>query len=80
MIRTRQTPFIQSRAATPVILLTVSVMAAGVYLPFSPLGENLGLVPLPMSYFAWLAGILLSYCTLRQIVKLIYIRRFGQWL
>jgi len=80
MIRTRHIPFIQSRAATPVILLTASVMAAGVYLPFSPLGEHLGLVPLPMSYFAWLAGILLSYCTLTQIVKRIYIHRFGQWL
>jgi P-type Mg2+ transporter len=80
MIRTPHIPFIQSRAATPVILLTASVMAAGVYLPFSPLGEHLGLVPLPMSYFAWLAGILLSYCTLTQIVKRIYIRRFGQWL
>jgi Mg2+-importing ATPase len=80
MIRTRHIPFIQSRAATPVILLTASVMAAGVYLPFSPLGEHLGLVPLPASYFFWLVGILLSYCTLTQIVKRIYIHRFGQWL
>ena len=80
MIRTRHIPFIQRRAATPIILLTASVMAAGVYLPFSALGEHLGLVPLPMSYFAWLAGILLSYCTLTQIVEHIYIRRFGQWL
>jgi P-type Mg2+ transporter len=37
-------------------------------------------VPLPMSYFPWLAGILLSYCTLTQLVKRFYIRRFHQWL
>ena len=80
MIRTRHIPFIQSRASTPVILLTASVMAVGIYLPFSPLGAHLGLVPLPISYFPWLAGILLGYCTLTQIVKRIYIRRFGQWL
>ena len=80
MIRTRHIPFIQSRAATPVILLTASVMMVGIYLPFSPLGEHLGLVPLPMSYFAWLGGILLSYCTLTQLVKRLYIHRFGQWL
>ena len=80
MIRTRHIPFIQSRAAMPVILLTASVMAVGIYLPFSPLGEHLGLVPLPMSYFPWLVGILLGYCTLTQIVKHIYIGRFGQWL
>jgi P-type Mg2+ transporter len=80
MIRTQHIPFIQSRAATPVILLTLSIMAFGIYLPFSPLGWHLEMVPLPQSYFAWLAGILASYCVLTQIVKTLYIRRFGQWL
>jgi len=80
MIRTQHIPFIQSRAATPVILLTVSIMAFGIYLPFSSLGAHLGMVPLPWSYFGWLAGILLSYCVLTQLVKTLYIRRFGQWL
>lgn len=80
MIRTQHIPFIQSRAATPVILLTASIMALGVYLPFSPVGEHLGMVPLPPAYFVWLAVILSSYCLLTQVVKTIYIRRFGQWL
>jgi Mg2+-importing ATPase len=80
MIRTQHIPFIQSRAAMPVILLTVSIMAFGIYLPFSSLGEHLGMVALPLSYFPWLAGILLSYCVLTQIVKRLYIHRFGQWL
>jgi P-type Mg2+ transporter len=80
MIRTQHVPFIQSRAATPVIMLTACVMAIGIYLPFSPLGEHLGMVPLPMSYFPWLVGILLSYCILTQLVKRLYIRHFGQWL
>jgi Mg2+-importing ATPase len=80
MIRTQHIPFIQSRAATPVILLTASIMAFGLYLPFSPVGAHLGMVPLPPAYFFWLAGILLSYCLLTQLVKTIYIRRFGQWL
>ncbi|HMF24433.1 MAG TPA: magnesium-translocating P-type ATPase [Pseudolabrys sp.] len=80
MIRTQHIPFIQSRAATPVILLTASIMAFGIYLPFSPLGAHLNMVPLPVSYFGWLAGILLSYCLLTQMVKTIYIHRFGQWL
>ena len=80
MIRTRHIPFIQSCAAMPVILLTASIMAFGIYLPFSPLGAHLNMVPLPLSYFGWLIGILLSYCLLTQLVKTIYIRRFGQWL
>jgi P-type Mg2+ transporter len=40
----------------------------------------LGMVPLPPAYFVWLALILSSYCLLTQLVKTIYIRRFGQWL
>lgn len=80
MIRTQHIPFIQSRAAWPVILLTASIMAIGIYLPFSPLGEHVGMVPLPPSYFPWLVGILLSYCLLTQLMKRFYIRRFGQWL
>ena len=80
MIRTQHIPFIQSRAAMPVILLTASIMAFGIYLPFSPLGAHIGMVPLPLSYFGWLAGILLSYCVLTQLVKTLYIRRFEQWL
>src|SRR6202142_1067262 len=80
MIRTQHIPFIQSRAATPVILLTASIMAFGIYLPYSSVGAHLGLVPLPLSYFPWLAGILLSYCVLTQLMKRLYIHRFGQWL
>lgn len=80
MIRTQHVPFVQSRASTPVIALTACIMAIGIYFPFSPLGEHVGLVPLPWSYFPWLAGILLSYCILTQLVKRLYIHRFQQWL
>jgi P-type Mg2+ transporter len=80
MIRTQHIPFIQSRAATPVIMLTAGIMAIGIYLPFSPLGAHVGMVPLPPSYFPWLVGILLSYCLLTQLVKGWYIRRYHAWL
>jgi P-type Mg2+ transporter len=35
---------------------------------------------LPLSYFAWLLATLLSSCVLTQIIKTIYIRKFGKWL
>jgi Mg2+-importing ATPase len=80
MIRTQKIPFIQSVAATPVMLLTLAIMAVGVYIPFSPIGANIALSPLPGSYFLWLAVTLLSYCFLIQIVKRWYMSRFHQWL
>lgn len=79
MLRTRKIPFFQSTAAWPVILATGLVMCLGIYIPFSPLGAMVGLVPLPWEYFPWLAGTLLSYCVVAQAMKTLYIRRFGQW-
>lgn len=79
MLRTQKIPFLQSTAALPVMLTTALVMALGIYIPFSPLGAYIGLTPLPWEYFPWLVATLLSYCLLTQVIKRIYIRRFGQW-
>ncbi|MFD5617791.1 magnesium-translocating P-type ATPase [Streptomyces yangpuensis] len=80
MIRTRKIPFIQSRASWPVMVMTVLAVLTGLWLPFSPLAPSLGFVALPAGYFPWLIGVLLVYCTLTQLVKTWYIRRFGTWL
>lgn len=77
MIRTRRVPFLQSRAAWPLIVMTLLVMAAGIALPFSPLAGYLQLQALPLSYFPWLVAILLGYMTLTQLVKNWYCRRWG---
>lgn len=80
MIRTRKVPFIQSWAAAPVVALTSLIMVIGIFLPFSPFATALKLQPLPLSYFPWLMGILLSYCLLTQFVKNWFIKKFNQWL
>ncbi|KPN91250.1 magnesium-translocating P-type ATPase [Pseudomonas nunensis] len=79
MLRTQKIPFFQSTAALPVILATGTVICLGIYIPFSPLGTLVGLVPLPWEYFPWLVVTLLSYCVVAQTMKTIYIRRFKQW-
>jgi Mg2+-importing ATPase len=80
MIRTARVPFLQSRAALPLALTTLAVMAAGVAIPFTPLGRVVGLVPPPAGFFPWLAVTLVAYCALTQAVKVWYVRRFGTWL
>ena len=80
MIRTRKIPFIQSRATWPVIGMTTLVMFIGIVIPFTSFGASIGLQALPLSYFPWLVGILLSYCVLTQLVKNWYIRKFSGWL
>ncbi|KFA59220.1 magnesium-translocating P-type ATPase [Gilliamella sp. Choc6-1] len=79
MLRTQKIPFVQSTAAFPVVVMTLFVMAVGIYIPFSPLGSLIGLQPLPWLYFPWLLVTLFSYCCVAQLMKRIYIKRFGQW-
>ena len=80
LIRTPKLPFVQSRAATPVVLLTTLIMAIGILIPFTPLGAYLGMASLPAAYFGWLALIILGYILLAQIVKTIYIKINKLWL
>ncbi|MGO8751411.1 MAG: magnesium-translocating P-type ATPase [Thermoguttaceae bacterium] len=80
MIRTAKVPFLQSTPAISLLLLSAAIMAIGIAIPVTPLGGLVGLVPLPGSYFPWLAATLLSYCALTQVAKMWYIRRFGMWL
>jgi Mg2+-importing ATPase len=80
MIRTSKVPFIQSRAAAPLLLLTLAVMAAGLALPYTRLGAAIGMVPLPPAYFPWLAATLAGYLALTQAMKRRFLRKYGSWL
>jgi len=77
IIRTAKVPFLQSRASLPMLLITATVMAIGMYLPFSPIAASLGFVPLPAVYFLWLFFILTCYCVLTQFVKTWFIKKYG---
>jgi Mg2+-importing ATPase len=77
VIRTSKIPFFQSRASLPMLMITATVMAVGIYLPFSPIASSLGFIPLPAIYFVWLAFILTSYCILTQFVKTWFIKKYG---
>jgi Mg2+-importing ATPase len=80
IIRTVKIPFIQSRAAPPLMLSTFGVILVGAIIPLSPIGHSLGMQSLPGAYFLWLLLILLSYMLLSQLIKGWYIKRFKSWL
>lgn len=77
MIRTEKIPFIQSRAAMPLMVMTLVIVAAGIFLPMGPFAEYLKLQALPLTYFLFLPFILLGYMLVVQLMKKIYIRRYG---
>jgi len=75
VIRTNKIPFIQSRASWPLTVTTLSIMALGVWLPYSPLASSLGLTGLPKMYWPILLLTLFSYVGLTQLIKVWLLRK-----
>ncbi len=80
MIRTPKLPFIQSRASAPLTLLTLTGIAVLTIIPFTPLGNMLGFVALPITYFAYLIPCILLYMILATSLKKAYVRHYGELL
>jgi len=77
MIRTAKIPFVQSRAATPLMVMTVLVVIAGMLVVMGPAAPVFKFASLPSSYFAWVALIIFGYVALTQVVKRAYLQRYG---
>ncbi|MDR1996279.1 magnesium-translocating P-type ATPase [Azonexus sp.] len=77
MIRTPKIPFIQSRASTPLMVMTATIMAIGIFIPMGPWAHYFKLQALPPLYFVLLPLILLGYMGLTQAMKGFYLRRYG---
>jgi P-type Mg2+ transporter len=75
VIRTNKIPFIQSRASWPLTVTTLSIMALGMWLPYSPLASSLGLTGLPRLYWPILLLTLLGYVGLTQVIKVWLLRK-----
>lgn len=78
VIRTNKIPFLQSRASWPLLVMSAVIMAIGIAIPFSPLGDYLGFTPLPRLYWPLLAVSLVGYVGLTQVVKMWLLRK--QWI
>jgi len=77
IIRTRKIPFFQSCASPFLLVTTIVVMAAGVFLPYSPFASYFGFVPLPVSYWYWIVGFLISYSIMTHYVKVWFHNKYG---
>jgi len=80
MIRTPKLPFIQSRASASLTLLTFAGIAVLTIIPFTAFGRDLGFIPLPSAYFAYLIPCILLYMVLATSLKKAYVRYYGDLL
>jgi Mg2+-importing ATPase len=81
MLRTEKIPFMQSLPAWPFLFLTAGGILFGTILPYTLLGQKLGMTHLPLVYFiVVLIPTIIIYLTLAQFVKSKFIKRFGSLL
>ncbi|MDY2777414.1 MAG: magnesium-translocating P-type ATPase [Collinsella sp.] len=78
MLRTEHIPFVGSKPAAALSFLTIAGVAIVTVLPYVPVvGPALGLSPLPLVFFGFLAVCMVSYLLLCSIVKALYVRAHG---
>jgi len=75
-IRTAGNP-LRSRPSLPLVITTLLIVVVGCVLPYTPLARPLGFTPLPVLYFLFLAGMVVSYLLLVELVKRRLMRRYA---
>lgn len=81
MIRTERIPFLQSRAAPPVMWASAAAIVVALVLPLVPVTATaFSFVAPPGAFYPWLVGIVLAYCLVTQWAKGLYIRHWHEWL
>jgi Mg2+-importing ATPase len=73
VIRTMGSP-LDSRPTPALTATTLAVVIIGLVLPLTPLATLLGFTPLPLSYFAFLAVMTVTYLALVEVVKRAVVR------
>jgi Mg2+-importing ATPase len=80
VIRTAKMPFLQSSPSLPLFLSTFVMVAAALIIGFTDLSIGLDLQRLPLTFVPWLVAILVGYLISVQLIKKVYVRRYGEWM
>ncbi len=75
-IRTAGNP-LRSHPSRPLTITTLLIVALGILLPYTPLAGPLGFAPLPLLYYLFLAGVIVVYLLLVELVKRRLMRRYA---
>lgn len=80
MIRTSKIPFLQSKPSMPLFLSTFIVAAVAMITGFTGFAIGLDMSRLPPLFIPWLLAILAGYFLCVQLIKKVYVRRYGEWM
>lgn len=79
-IRTEKISFVQSLPSKILIFSTILVTTIALIIGFTSIGSFIDLNKLPLTYLVWLAGLAIMYVVSVEIVKKLYIKRYGEWM
>ena len=80
IIRTAKMPFVQSNASKVVYASSILLSIIAIIVPFTILGNIIGLVPIPLKYLSIIIGFPILYCFVALFAKKIYIKKYGEWI
>ena len=80
LLRTSKVPFIQSMPSHQLFLTTIIITIIGISIPYTQLGATIVLTPIPLIFYAYLAGVVIVYFIASQLLKMIYIKVNKRWL
>ena len=80
IIRTAKIPFVQSNAHKFVYFSSILLSIIGILVPFTWIGQIIGLVPIPIYLMSIILGVPILYCIVALFVKKIYQKKFGEWI
>ncbi len=80
MIRTAKIPFVQSNASKMVYASSILLAIVTVVLPYTFLGEMIGLVAIPFKFLPLIIGMPIVFCIISLFAKKFYIKKYGEWI
>lgn len=80
IIRTAKIPFIESNASKMVYASSITLSIIAIIIPYTIIGEFIGLVAIPLKYLTVIIGVPILYCIVAMFAKKIYIKKFGEWI
>ena len=80
IIRTSKIPFLQSNAHKFVYLSSITLAIIGIIIPFTWLGNLIGLVPISLTHISLIILVSILYCFVAMLAKRVYIKNYGEWI
>ncbi len=77
VLRTRKTPFYKSKPGKFLVISCLAVVAIAFTLPYTPLGAIFSFSPPPATFYLVLAGLIVGYLLLVEVVKKWFLKRYA---